>query len=83
MKQAKEARKQTSSDVNLADAIPVAGWPSPVSESEGEALLLTHAPISEPSAMHSDASVVDAEMLSEITLSARAASSGAVVCRQA
>ena len=79
--EAGEGGHQTSSDVNLADAIPVACWPAPVSGSE--VLLLTQAPISEPSAMHSDAGVVDAEMLSEITLSARAVSSGAVVCRQA
>jgi hypothetical protein len=38
--------------------------------------LLTQAPMSEPSAMDSDARVVDAEMLLEMTLSASPVSSG-------
>uniref|UniRef100_A0A0E0AUW3 Uncharacterized protein n=1 Tax=Oryza glumipatula TaxID=40148 RepID=A0A0E0AUW3_9ORYZ len=39
-------------------------------------VLLTQAPMSEPSAMHSDARFVDAEMLLEMTLSASPVSSG-------
>uniref|UniRef100_A0A0E0B1G5 Uncharacterized protein n=1 Tax=Oryza glumipatula TaxID=40148 RepID=A0A0E0B1G5_9ORYZ len=82
MKQVKEARKQARSATHFTVAVAWLPSPTTTPAAPGAGELLTHAPISEPSAMHSDASVVAAEMLSEITPSASADSSGAAACKK-